>query len=387
MLVIGMVLRWLWFPVMTSDYIYFIRVWFDTLQTHAGLSAFAQPFANYAPLYLYALKALTTMTTNSLYSAKLLSTAGDIAVAALAAHLVVGLLPQPTPRSYQWLYFTILLSVPTFMINSALWGQSDTLYALPVLGTLYFMFAGQPLLAAITFGIALSVKVQAIFFLPIFIGFIWQLRNRWRYLVIPPVVYTLTVIPVIFGGGNFWYWFFIYLTQAGEYPYLSVSAPSIFAFADSVPLSTAAISMLFWAGIALALMSALVVGYLMSRTSVVSQAPLVILLCLASVLAVPYFLPRMHERYFYLADLFSVLYALVRPHRWFLPVLIVSASLLAYMPYLSSQVSFLSGVQVDLRIPSALLLVSLYAVVYEIRLAWRPSARATLGRLQTRVTS
>jgi Gpi18-like mannosyltransferase len=70
---------------------------------------------------------------------------------------------------------------------------------------------------------------------------------------------------------------------------------------------------------------------------------------------VPFFLPRMHERYFYLADVISLLYAFYNPRRWYLPVLIILASTLSYMPYLSSQVSFLASVNIDLRIPSAMM--------------------------------
>ncbi len=54
-----------------------------------------------------------------------------------------------------------------------------------------------------------------------------------------------------------------------------------------------------------------------------------------SVLLVPYLLPAMHERYFYLADALTVISAFYLPRRlWALPVLEQFASFMSYMPFL-----------------------------------------------------
>jgi hypothetical protein len=60
----------------------------------------------------------------------------------------------------------------------------------------------------------------------------------------------------------------------------------------------------------------------------------------------------MHERYLSLADIFAVLYALHKPRCWPAAVLIVGASLLAYLPYLSSTLPQIEPSIVDLRIVS-----------------------------------
>ena len=51
----------------------------------------------------------------------------------------------------------------------------------------------------------------------------------------------------------------------------------------------------------------------------------------------PFVMPKIHERYFFLADMLSVLYAAKRADRRFVPLLVVGASLMSYVPYLMRQ--------------------------------------------------
>jgi Gpi18-like mannosyltransferase len=372
-LVISLSLRVSWYPVATSDYIYFVKVWFSTLMTHPGLSAFAQPFSDYAPLYLYLLKLLTFIPLDSLFLAKSLSFLFDIAIAALAVLLARDTAPVAYGKSGSFLIFAIFLSIPTVVMNSSLWGQSDALYAAPVILSLYFILRDRPRSAAASFGFAISMKVQAIFFAPVLIGYLLQRKETRAYIVIPILIFIATVFPAALAGGDPSYWPLVYLKESGEYPYLSVSAPSIFAFVSSMSLPAAVQNILFWAGVTLSALAALAVAYL-SKARLRPERVLV-LLSLASVLVIPYLLPRMHERYFYLADIISFLYVLYDPRRWYLAVMVVAASALAYMPFLSSQVAFLSSFNVDLRIPAAILLVAACIVLLNLFYSVRSSLR------------
>ena len=51
----------------------------------------------------------------------------------------------------------------------------------------------------------------------------------------------------------------------------------------------------------------------------------------------PFVMPKIHERYFFLADMLSVLVAARRADRRFMPLLVVGASLMSYVPYLMRQ--------------------------------------------------
>lgn len=351
LILVSIGVRLLVFPVATSDYIYFVSKWFVALEEHRGLTAFLEPFANYAPLYLYVIKFLTWLPIYSLWSVKAFSVACDIAI----AYVIVRILK--TQREYsllqQWLIGALVFIVPTLLINSSLWGQSDAFYALPVLISFYYILKENPRFAVLAFGIAISIKVQAIFFLPMLVGYLWR-AGRAIELVWIPVVYVLVALPALIAGATFAQTLLIYMRQAGEYTALNISSPSLFAFWDGVQLSADAQQILFWLGIFLAGAFVLLIAYLASR-----KRAEYFTLALMCVLALPYALPRMHERYFYLADVFAVLFALAFPKRWFVVVGVVTASLLSYVPYLSGQIALLSSYSVDLRIPSVLLVAVL----------------------------
>jgi Gpi18-like mannosyltransferase len=53
-----------------------------------------------------------------------------------------------------------------------------------------------------------------------------------------------------------------------------------------------------------------------------------------SVLLAPFVLPHMHERYFYAADVFTIVLAFYRPRWAFIALLVQLASLLSYWPFL-----------------------------------------------------
>ncbi len=250
-------------------------------------------------------------------------------------------------------------------MNSTLWGQSDALYTSGVLFSLWALLAGAPFWAACAFGVALSVKIQAIFFAPMLVGYLLRWRQTRWYVFVPPAVFILSVLPAWLGSGNLRYWLLIYLKEMGQYPYLSVSAQSIFAFAQPLRLSAQTTSMLFWLGIIVAGVIAFGIMVLVWRLRALTPRALLVL-SFAAVLLLPYFLPRMHERYFYLADFISTLFAFFVPRRAYVPVLVVTASTLAYLPYLSSQVPALSGLHPDLRVPAALLLVPIGVALIEL---------------------
>ena len=59
-----------------------------------------------------------------------------------------------------------------------------------------------------------------------------------------------------------------------------------------------------------------------------------VVLATTVVLAVPFFLPEMHERYFYLADVLTIVMAFYVRRYWPVAVLVSACSLLSYAPFL-----------------------------------------------------
>ena len=76
----------------------------------------------------------------------------------------------------------------------------------------------------------------------------------------------------------------------------------------------------------------------------------------------------MHERYFYLADVVSVLYALESPRLWYIPTLVVTASLSSYANYLKHSYSS-SGfyyIALDERFLAGLIFIGILCTIREL---------------------
>ena len=349
--------RFVSYPISTSDYTYFVSKWFIALQNHPGLTAFRTPFSDYSPLYLYFLKLLTYIPIPSLYSVKTLSILFDIAMALVVCTLVRKSTNRLYTRAKLFFVFAIMFSIPTLVINSSLWGQSDAIYALGILVCVYYILQNRPLAAILVFSLAFSVKLQAVFFLPVLVGYCLRKESSAGYLIFIPLIYFLSIIPARLGGGSLSDLLLVYARESGEYTSLSVSAPNVFTLFNHYQFLDSAQHILFLGGILLAgFCSVTIAAYVFYKRNMSTES--MVRISLFCVLLLPYVLPRMHERYFYLADVLSVVYSLINPKYWYIPVLIVGSSLLSYIPYLS-QVSWFSHLSIDLRIPSLLLVTAL----------------------------
>jgi Gpi18-like mannosyltransferase len=70
------------------------------------------------------------------------------------------------------------------------------------------------------------------------------------------------------------------------------------------------------------------------RSAVRLDGNMIVKLSLVSALLFPFTLPHMHERYFFAADVISIIYAFYRPKRLFVPIIVGGASLFSYFPFL-----------------------------------------------------
>lgn len=361
---LGVIVRILLYDTVTSDYIYFVSKWFYALQTLPGLSAFRSPFSDYSPAYLYLIKLVTYLPISSLYSTKTISVLCDVIIAIYVSR-IWGF--WSTNKAERFFVGVIAFILPTVLVNGALWGQSDSVYAAGVVAALYYMLADRPLASAVAFGIALSIKLQAIFFLPVMAGYLLYKKEYYRYFVVIPLLYILSIVPAWLGGGSFVFWLLSYSRQSGTYTDLSVSAPSLYAFVMGYPLTSDAKQVLLYLGIIVAVIIAFgVMWYIRFLYKTQSTQREIVLVSLLCVLTLPLVLPRMHERYFYLADIFSFIYVLYDPRRWYVAAGVSLASLISYVPFLSKQPTLFEGLSVDLRIPAFMFVVLVIILVRDL---------------------
>lgn len=323
----ALAVRLAFFSYQSGDYTAYFSQWYTYIKGHGGFAALKTNFANYNEPYLYLLAALTYLPVPALAGIKAMSVVFDFLLA-FFAYRIVNL--RYTNRWWPILAGAIVLFLPTVVLNSSMWGQADAMYGALGIGAVYFLLRKRPWLACLFFGLAFSFKLQIVFLFPLLLLLVLRKWVPWRALLVIPVVYVLLDVPALLLGASPGAVFSLYATQAGTYDQLTLNAPNVYQYFNTTT-STA----LRYGGIAVTgiLLLALIIPVAVKR---IPLTPLrIILAATVSALLVPYFLPAMHERYFYLADVLTVLAAFYLPRKlWALPILEQFASLFSYLPFL-----------------------------------------------------
>jgi Gpi18-like mannosyltransferase len=256
------------------------------------------------------------------------------------------------------------LFAPTLILNGSYWGQCDVIYTTGLMACLYYLCRQQENFALIAFGIAVSFKQQALFLLPLLVILTFKKYLSPMAFCWIPTVYLLAIFPALLLGRPLPDLLLIYFNQANTFKKLTLNAPNLYQWIpNDYYLLVTPIGMIL--AIAVLIMFIIFVGQ--SRAKINSD--LIILLATLSVLLMPYFLPKMHDRYFFPADLISLIYGFYFPQYFFVPVAITLVSLFSYFP-------FLLGVEViPLRILSLVLVSVIGFLVYHLKIALTPTFR------------
>lgn len=271
----------------------------------------AEGYANYSPPYLYLLIVASAASgwLSSFALVKLVAVAGALFCAACIYFLLRAL----TVPAVAVLGATGLLLLPSVALNGPAWGQTDTIWS--GLAALVVAFALRERWAAmmLAFGAAVAFKLQAIFIAPFLLYVVLSRRLSPRYFLLPLLAYAAMMLPAWLAGRPAWDLATVYVEQAGTYRWLSMNAPNPWSFVQytrMVPYETGV-----FLGTALTVLAALLLGALTVRWRRLEGADL---LLLAGVVAttMPYLLPKMHDRYFFLADILVFALAVCRPRIW-----------------------------------------------------------------------
>jgi Gpi18-like mannosyltransferase len=328
---LALLLRYALLDFESGDYRTLLR-WCNFIERHGRFRAFQFEFSNYAPLYPHMLSVATLGPWPKLYAIKLVSILFDFVTAGAVYKLAErrhrdSLIPLSAGLS--------VLFAPTVFLNSAFWGQSDAIFGSMVLFSLLFSMRRRQDIALVCYGVAVSLKPQALLILPVFL-FMWLAGGlRLGKLVYVPLVYLVTILPSLLAGRPFQELLTIYSRQLNDQR-LSMHAPNWYSWVPDADRYYAFLNPL---GLVLAAM--LVVFLLLALTRGLQGREMDDETCVRVsfllALVVPFVLPQMHERYFYVADLLAIVYALYVPRRFWVPVVMISVSLFSYFPFLFRQ--------------------------------------------------
>lgn len=309
--------RLMLFPYVSGDAHYFLLPWMQEFREH-GAAALGGEFSNYNFPYLLLMYLGSLLPLEPLFAIKTISLAGDGLLAFSLAAVVAQLRPgRVAPR----LVGMLALFLPTVLLNASMWGQCDSFYTAFLLLSLRNLLRSDGRGAWLWWAVALSFKLQSMFFLPALLlvsmrnGFSMVLPGMsaalWAFLSLPPVLFGRSLASALS----------IYMNQTKD-DRLIAGAANVYAWFPNVSVEQGRIPALFVCGCALLLTA---VAYWRGPDSPERRA----LLAVTAVAVCPLLLPQMHDRYFFAAEVMSLL--LVRHRRLFLvPWLFAAAGLYAY---------------------------------------------------------
>ena len=289
----------------SGDYIDYLHPWFEQIKQNGGLNAIGMPVGNYMVSYIYLLALLTYLPLPDLFSIKLVSILGDVVLAWFCMKLAGKAAPSPG-RTEQ--VCGMILFLPTVVLNSSAWGQCDSLYTAALLAFLYFLSENDSNRAAVSLSIAFCLKLQTVFLAPVVLIAVCQRMIRIRSLIFFPLIYGLTIFPAYCAGRPLAELMTLYVHQAYTYSSLSMNAPNLYAWFPW-QYENKVLEML---GICLAGIFTAGLAFLAIRYKIHLTGSNLLKLAFLSALVIPFLLPHMHERYFYLADILSLLLVLTK---------------------------------------------------------------------------
>ena len=328
MFAFGLMLRLAFLPANTVDMKVFNLKWYDYIFTHGIINSMGDEFANYTPPYLYLLS-LATLTRSflaPLTAVKLIPILFDLINATLVYQIVKTQYGKSVKPALAAMTFWLL---PTIMINSSFWGQADALYTCFLLCSVLFLLKDRPLAAVVSFAIAFSIKAQAFFFVPFLAILCLRKKIPWQYFLLIPPIYVLMMLPAVWAGRSLASLLLTYVTQGNTFTSASMNAANFYFFVGQSGYETS-----LKVGIPLAALLLLTWVLVSARKTLSFPRNILVLTALVSVALVPFLLPKMHDRYFYPADVISLLAAFFIPELWFIPIAYQIISMLSYMPFL-----------------------------------------------------
>ncbi len=275
-------------------------------------------YVDYPPGYLYILWGVGKLreflgfpdfSAPSLVLLKLPAILADLALAVL----LYAVAREHLARERALTLFALFALNPAVGLDSALWGQVDSVFVLPLVVGVLFLVRGEFELSALFFALALLVKPQALIFAPLWLFALLEKGNL--ALVFRSVASGLAA----FLGFSFPFSlsrvFSIYRGAVGSYQYATLNAFNLFALLGGnwAPDAEKVLFLSFreWGYVAIGVI-VLLSALLFFRGKTEERFPVVALFLAFSVFL---FVHRMHERYLFPALVFALWWYAYRPDR------------------------------------------------------------------------
>ncbi len=354
----------------SNDYVNCLNPW--VLQfSEMGTGGIANNFTNYNYPYLYLLWFLGKFPAGNLYIIKFVSIIFDIALAYGALKLVSIF---SNDKKIRLLAFVSVFLLPTVVLNGAWWAQCDSIFTAFGVFALLFSLKQKPWLAGVAAGLSLAFKLQAVFILPIVVVLLIARKVRFKHCIAVVATYLIAMLPALFVGAPISSLITTYMNTADTFSSLNLNSASIFSFIPhdvitgsslelEIGFSETLINILAKSGIAAAFIMLGVLYFVAFKNKEKLTDSVILLMMFVVSAGIPFLLPHMHDRYFFVGEVFAVVIALAlyKTDRTLVAVPLLM-QFAAYSPYNTFLVLGLPIVRLELStiaVAASLIIVSL----------------------------
>lgn len=317
------------------DYINCIQAWIDTIIKKGNIKALKYSIGNYNIIYMTFLALISYLPFKHILMVKGFSIIFDF-VCAIFGSLIIGELSKDKKNKllYQSIVYTVILFVPTVLMNSALWGQCDSIYTAFTIISIYLLLKDKMTLSFIFAGISFAFKLQFIFILPLYILLYFKKKNiSLLHFLIIPLVNFITCLPAIIAGRSVKDCLMIYFEQTGQQNIvLTNNFPNIYKFINVFfGDNQGTVGILF----TVALIGIIVLILLYKQTKLAKEN--ILELGLIFIIIMTQFLPFMHERYAFAAEVLLCIYVILNKGKHWLYLVVAQLAISSeYLSFMSS---------------------------------------------------
>ena len=368
--ILAMVARYIVVLHPTQDSVGYVLSWMSEIKED-GFASFYKTTADYSPLFMFMIAIISmlpsgkevkingyTFLQNDMIYIKTIYFLFTI-VLAFGVFLIIKELTSSKAKAT--LGYIITLVLPTVYLNSAVWGNADVIYVVFLVYSLYFILSGRERLAFVFFGLAFANKLQAVFLIPFLVYLMFNRKIKVYKLIYAFLTILFTFIPAYICGASFMEPFKYITSQVGGYNKLTLGCANLWQIIDIT-------GDLFkdnaqWFALALIGVTMILVYYrgidLNDKNNLFKVGFFLIMITI-------FFLPHMHERYFYIIDVLVLVYAFIDKKKlYFVPLMQIS-SIIAYFHYLAGYYFIDSWGEGSVNIAAFINIFILIVVGYEL---------------------
>lgn len=330
---LGMYMRIRMFPFFHSDLTEYFIPWYDQLKADGGLAGLKYYTGDYNYPFPTMLALLTYLPVDKFVAIKSLSIFFDVVLAVFAgliAEAAYGESMKFKRKSFVIAFAFTFLS-PLVMLDSAYWGQNDSIYVSFVFIAIYLMIKDKYFWSLFVYGIAFAVKIQALFIFPLFV-LIYFLNKKFSFLYFFSIAFgfiAASLPGMIISGEGLGGCIRIYMEEVGEERWLSQNFPNIYYWFSAKHYDLYKVL-----GICFTLFVFIIVCYYLYRKGKKLNADGIIGMGIWCVLTCVYLLPKMHKRYGMIAEILCMIWILGHKKWVWYPILMNTIILFCYFAVL-----------------------------------------------------